>query len=91
MKKTNISYVLILIGSTLALMVLLLSAGCTENERAKQFGGTMNVTVPAGEKFINATWKNDDLWIITEDTARHIFYMHEVSNYGIMQGTVIIK
>lgn len=40
-------------------------AGCTENQKAKSFGGNAEIELPAGEKLVNATWKDDDLWYLT--------------------------
>lgn len=31
--------------------------GCTENQRAKNFGGNINYTLPSGAKLVNVTWK----------------------------------
>ena len=75
----------------IAILIIFNFVSCTDNQRAKNWGGTMNITVPAGEEFVNATWKNNDLWIITRDKANpNKFYMHESSNFGVMQGTVKI-
>lgn len=40
-------------------------AGCTENSSARNWGGTMNYTVPKGQKVTNVTWKEEDLWVLT--------------------------
>jgi hypothetical protein len=62
------------------------------NWRAKTFGGSMTYALPAGEKFVNATWKEGDLWYITrkakpgETTETYIF--QEKSSLGVLQGTV---
>ncbi len=82
------SIILLIVG---VFIILLITSGCTENDRAKNWGGTMNISIPAGEEFVNATWKDADLWIITRDKANpNKFYMHESSNFGIMEGTVKI-
>jgi len=56
------SIILLIIG---VFIILFITSGCTENQRAKKWGGTMSITVPAGEEFVNATWKDNNLWIIT--------------------------
>ena len=77
---------------TALLAITLLSlVSCTENQRARGFGGTMNVKIEKHEKFINVTWKNDDLWVITQDTITGIFYCRENSSFGVLEGCVIIK
>lgn len=75
----------------MTLMVATLLPSCTENQRAKKFGGTMKYQVPKGEEFVNATWKDDNLWIITKSKTSTTFYMHEVSSFGLMEGTVVIR
>ncbi len=68
---------------------------CTDNQRAKNFGGTETINLPAGEKIVNCTWKEDHLWYLTEpmsskDSARTLTF-HEKSIWGVLQGTVIFK
>lgn len=74
--------------------ICLLSAGCTENQRARQFGGTANETLPAGQKLVVATWKQDDLWMLTRpmrsDENPETYEFRESSSFGLMQGKVII-
>ncbi len=74
---------------------LVLFSGCTEQERAKQFGGTTKVEISANKKFVNITWKHpDDLWVLTMDRkpgdAKETFYFTESSSFGILQGEVVI-
>ena len=59
MKKT-IQLILILVTC------LTLSSGCTENIRAKKFGGVMTIETKPGQKVVNATFKDSDLWILTD-------------------------
>jgi hypothetical protein len=70
------------------------AASCTEQGRAKNWGGTMTETLPAGQKLINATWKGEDLWLLTrparagESPETYTFKGH--GSIGILNGTVII-
>lgn len=70
-------------------------ASCTQNERAKNFGGTATINLPAGQKLINVTWKNDELWYLTRpmnsSDSAETYTFKEESSYGIMEGTVILK
>lgn len=66
-------------------------SSCTSNTRAKRYGGTTEVTLEKNERFINITWKDNSLWVITEDTLNHIYYARENSSLGILEGKVIIK
>jgi len=64
---------------------------CTDNQRARNFGGTETITLEPQEKFINITWKQDNLWVIVQDTITGVYYAKEKSSYGLMEGKVIIK
>ena len=69
--------------------------GCTENTRARVYGGTGKYDVPANEKVVNVTWKESDLWILTKpmkekDTA-DVYYFREESTFGVWEGTYIIQ
>lgn len=70
--------------------IVLLSA-CTDNQRARNFGGTETVTLKKNEEFINITWKGDDMWIIVRDTITGNFYAREKSSYGMLEGTIYIQ
>ena len=67
---------------------------CTDNDMAKNYGGTVKYEIPAGQKFVNATWKDADLWIITTDrtdsSLPRTYTMTEKSSYGVMEGKVVI-
>ena len=79
----------------LAIAVIVSMASCTQNERAKSFGGTATVNLPQGQKLVNITWKEDQIWYLTRpmsstDTAETYTFQEE-SSYGMMEGTVILK
>lgn len=75
----------------IALTVLSISS-CTQNQMARNFGGTQDVNLKPNEKLINITWKESSLWILTEDTLTHNMYFRESSPFGVMNGSVnIIK
>ena len=48
-----------------AIAVLALTASCTENARVKTFGGTGVINLPAGQKLVNITWKETQVWYLT--------------------------
>lgn len=73
------------------LVTSMLVSSCTDNQRAKNFGGTQEVKLGPNEKFVNITWKNNSLWVIVQDTTTGIFYAKERSSFGLIQGQVIIK
>ena len=43
------------------------------------------------EVVLNVTWKESEMWICTKDTATGIVYFREKSNWGVMEGTIILK
>lgn len=77
------------------LIILILGLfSCTENERAKEYGGNAELKLPDNTKLINVTWKGTNLWYITrpmtiEDSAITYTFTEE-SGYGIFQGTYTV-
>jgi hypothetical protein len=80
---------IILISLTLGLY------SCTDNIRAKAYGGTMTVDVPKGMKVTNITWKQGDLWYsyrpMREGELPEKTIFVEESTYGVMEGKVIFN
>ena len=78
-----------------AAAILICLCGCTDNQRAKNFGGTETIVIPTTEKFVNATWKEDELWYVVrkreEGEKAQTFELREKSSYGVLQGKVIFK
>lgn len=76
-------------------LVLVTATSCTENQRAKHWGGTENITLPDNVKLINATWKDADLWILTkqakETDVSEDYTFSEKSTWGVLQGTINIR
>jgi hypothetical protein len=73
------------------LLIGLLFISCTDNQKARKFGGTEQIKLNPNEKFINITWKNDDLWVIVQDTVSGDYYAREKSSFGIWEGKIIVK
>ena len=77
------------------LLIVLVSAltlaSCTDNERARRFGGTEEIALKRNEVVLNVTWKENEMWICTEDTISGVVYFREKSSWGVMEGTVILK
>ena len=82
----------------LILLIILMGVtvlSCTENIRARNFGGATTLQLPKGEKLINVTWKEADLWYLTRpmnatDTAV-TYAFREESSFGIFKGVITIK
>jgi hypothetical protein len=64
---------------------------CTDNVRARHFGGTEELQLKKNEVVLNVTWKESEMWICTKDTVTGIVYFREKSNWGVMEGTIILK
>jgi hypothetical protein len=79
----------------LSILAISLLASCTQNERAKSFGGTATVNLPQGQKLVNITWKEDQIWYLTRtmnsSDSAETYTFQEESSYGMMEGTVILK
>lgn len=71
--------------------IVLLVASCTDNERARRFGGTEQVELKPNEVVLNVTWKENEMWICTKDTTTNTVYFREKSSWGVMEGTIILK
>lgn len=83
-----------IIGGIALLAVMWFSlTGC--KSIAKSYGGTISIDVPKGQKVIEATWKDSDVWYLTrpmrEDEKPEIFTFQEDSNLGIIEGKVIFE
>lgn len=90
MKKLGILLAIFLIS-----IIGLSMSSCTSNSMAKNYGGSMTVELEPGQALVEATWKNDDLWLLTRprkaDEAIETFKFKEVSSFGVWEGTITIK
>ena len=81
--------------SKILIVAILILSGCTQQERARSFGGTATTNLPAGEKLVTVTWKETDLWLLTrpmKDTEQpETYHFREDSTWDVMEGTVVIK
>ena len=70
-------------------------AGCTQNQRVRNFGGTMEINLQPGEKLLMATWKGEDLFYLTEPMEEGYEpkdkTFHENASFGIMESTVVFR
>ncbi len=77
----------------LFVMLILLSTSCTENQRTRNFGGTEKIDLPKGERLITATWKENNLWYLTEPMpegyAPQTRTFKEKSSFGALEGSII--
>lgn len=68
-------------------------SGCTDNQMARDGGGTATMTNPEPSKYvlISASWKNDSLWVLWYDPAQNECIYKEKSAYGAFEGTYKIE
>jgi len=57
----------------------------------KNLGGIMTVNVDKGLIHIQATWKDDNLWVENYDPVKKECYFTEYSKGNLLQGKVTIK
>ena len=74
----------------LVLFIVVLSS-CTDNRRARSFGGTETINLAPGERLVTATWKDTDLWyLVKQDTTPPTRYeFKEKSSIGVWNGTIV--
>ena len=77
------------------LSLVVIFSSCTENKRAKTWGGTETINLPANRKLVTITWKQTNLWYLTKPMSKNDsaeeYNFHEESSLGLMEGTVVIK
>lgn len=64
------------------LIIIMGATSCTDNQRAKSFGGTSTINLPAGEKLVTVTWKGEaDIWYLTRPMKStdsvETYYFHQ--------------
>lgn len=95
MKNYKSNLVAVIGGILFALCVALMFIGCTQNQMAKRFGGTTTIKIEKGQKLVEATWKENSLWYLTEpmedDYVPKTKVFREDSNFGVLEGKVIFE
>ena len=80
----------------LVIAVTLSSISCTEQQRARRYGGNIEIQVDSGYKLLEVTWKDGgDLWMLMEemdsDYVPKTKVFKEQSSFGIMEGSITFK
>ena len=52
------------------MLALIMILACTENERARDWGGTVDIDVPCDHQVFDVTWKGDNFWYATQDPPK---------------------
>jgi len=73
-------------------LIFILLTSCTENIRAKSFGGDVIINIPKNNKVENITWKENQLWYsyrpMLENEQPYTQIFKENSSWGVLEGTV---
>lgn len=77
----------------LLLAMIFCLTGCQNT--TKNWGGSMTIELPKGQKLEEITWKGDsDLWYLTrpmrEDEVAETHTFQQDTEFGIFEGTVTI-
>jgi hypothetical protein len=71
-----------------------IATSCTDNQRARGWGGTMTINLEPNEKLVNVTWKETDMWLLTRPMVAgeqpQVYKFKEKSTFGVMQGEITI-
>jgi len=66
---------------------------CTEQQRTREFGGKMEIRLPAGQELMEVTWKENDIFYLTRPMAPDYVPVtktfQESSSWGVMESTVL--
>lgn len=81
----------IIISTLAVILAASMFSSCTANTRAKNWGGKETIEIKPNERVVNLTWKNDQLWILTEDTVTHQLHFREKSAWGLIEGEINFK
>lgn len=77
------------------LLMIIFICSCTKSQRTRWLGSSMEIVLPAGEKLINVSWKDEDLWYLTrpmrDDEVAEVYQYKEKSAFGMFQGTITIR
>ena len=73
-------------------VLMLCLVGCTQQQRARKFGGDVNIKLPKGQELMEATWKGDCLFYLTRPMSDGYVpvtkVFQESSSWGVMESTV---
>lgn len=82
------------LAALLSILVLSLSlCGCTEQSITREFGGSMELELPANQKLEEITWKGDNLWYLTRpmrEDEEEIHTFQASTSWGVFEGTVTV-
>ncbi len=92
--KSNMRKIIIITAIWMVVVLVCLLASCTDNSRVKNWGGEATLHLPKGQKLLNVTWKESQLWYLTrpmtDKDVPETYSFHEESSWGMVEGTYTI-
>ena len=87
---------LIIAGIIIAILGSVVLWFFNSNTAAKKFGGSLTIKLKEDRKFVNVTWKEDELWVLTrkkhsDELTPEVYEFREDSGYGLIEGKVTFK
>lgn len=86
--KKNIQMDLLSLTPMLFFVLMATLTSCNDQKHTRYFGGSTTIKLKPNEKFLNMTWKENNIWVTTQDTLTGIGYSREYSEHGIFNGEV---
>lgn len=78
-----------------AAIVASMIASCTQQMVTRYGGGTSEIELKKGQKLVEITWKDEDIWLLTEpmdsDYVPKVKTFYEKSSFGVLEGVITIK
>ena len=74
----------------LVILAAVMCCFCTENTRARVWGGKETITLSKGQKLVEVTWKENNLWYLVEPMdsgyTPKTKVFQEASRLGVLEG-----
>ena len=90
-----VEVVIVLFIIALLLFVIIRGIGGCKQIVARNYGGTVTIKLDPNVKLVNATWKGNEMWLLTKSMQTNDipenWKFEERSVLGILQGTVNIQ
>lgn len=68
--------------------------GCTAQQSARYYGGSMTLELEPNQKLEEITWKDDSLWYLTrpmtDNDAAETHTFQESSSWGVLKGAITV-
>lgn len=76
----------------IATAFLVFATSCTEQQIVRRYGGKMSIELPKGEKLLMATWKESNLFYLTEPMdsgyTPNVKMFRENSSFGVFESEI---